>query len=188
MHVLAVNAPVVGTEVVPKATIGDIYASLCHCPGGVTFARTESRVTPQSHPSISLRYKRHDCTSTSRTYAFAMTTITYPHDCAAHAFRPHVPSPLSPRSTNIYGRRPDILFMNEEAVNQEERKFPPAKFTPQPKREVRKAKVPKQDELKEKRRHMFLRKVKEGREDKRWESRGEDVSHRLCCMPAEVRD
>ena len=65
--------------------------------------------------------------------------------------------------------------MNEEAVNQEERKFPPAKFTPQPKREVRKAKVPKQDELKEKRRHMFLRKVKEGREDKRWESRGEDV-------------
>ncbi|KAI7551433.1 hypothetical protein KC331_g2556 [Hortaea werneckii] len=104
-----------------------------------------------------------------------MTTITYPHDCAAHAFRPHVPSPLSPRSTNIYGRRPDIFFMNEEAVNREERKLQPGRFTTQPKREVRKAKVPKQDELKEKRRHMFLRKVKEGREDKRWESRGEDI-------------
>ncbi|KAI6821624.1 hypothetical protein KC332_g10105 [Hortaea werneckii] len=104
-----------------------------------------------------------------------MTAITYPHDCAAHAFRPHVPSPLSPRSTNIYGRRPDIFFMNEEAVNREERNTQPAKFTTQPKREVRKAKVPKQDELKEKRRHMFLRKVKEGREDKRWESRGEDI-------------
>lgn len=75
--------------------------------------------------------------------------------------------------------------MNEEAINQEERKFPPAKFTTQPKREVRKAKVPKQDELKEKRRHMFLRKVKEGREDKRWESRGEDVSRRLCRMPVQ---
>jgi len=65
--------------------------------------------------------------------------------------------------------------MNEEAVDREERKLQPAKFTTQPKREVRKAKVPKQDELKEKRRHMFLRKVKEGREDKRWESRGEDI-------------
>ncbi|KAI7186057.1 hypothetical protein KC363_g6791 [Hortaea werneckii] len=104
-----------------------------------------------------------------------MTTVTYPHDCAAHAFRPRVPSPLSPRSTNIYGRRSDIFFMNEEAVDREERKLQPAKFTTQPKREVRKAKVPKQDELKEKRRHMFLRKVKEGREDKRWESRGEDI-------------
>ncbi|KAI6801940.1 hypothetical protein KC332_g15776 [Hortaea werneckii] len=104
-----------------------------------------------------------------------MTTITYPHDCAAHAFRPHVPSPLSPRSNNIYGRRSDIFFMNEEAVDREERKLQPANFTTQPKREVRKAKVPKQDELKEKRRHMFLRKVKEGREDKRWESRGEDI-------------
>lgn len=43
------------------------------------------------------------------------------------------------------------------------------------KRPVKKAPSPKQEELKERRRRMFLRKVKEGREERRWENRGEDV-------------
>jgi hypothetical protein len=40
----------------------------------------------------------------------------------------------------------------------------------------KKAPSPKQDELKERRRNMFLRSVRENREDKRFEKRGEDVS------------
>ena len=47
------------------------------------------------------------------------------------------------------------------------------------KRPVKKAPSPKQDELKERRRNMFLRKVQDGREEKRFEARGEDV----CCVP-----
>lgn len=43
------------------------------------------------------------------------------------------------------------------------------------KRAVKKAPSPKSDELKERRRNMFLRKVREGRDEKRFESRGEDV-------------
>lgn len=43
------------------------------------------------------------------------------------------------------------------------------------KRAVKKAPSPKHDDLKERRRSMFLKKVKEGREDRRFEARGEDV-------------
>ena len=43
------------------------------------------------------------------------------------------------------------------------------------KRPVKKAPSPKPDEVREKRRSMFLKKVREGREDKRYEQRGEDV-------------
>lgn len=43
------------------------------------------------------------------------------------------------------------------------------------KREIKKAPAASQDALKDKRRGMFLRKVREGREDKRFEARGEDV-------------
>ncbi|KAK5127627.1 hypothetical protein LTR85_006968 [Meristemomyces frigidus] len=93
-------------------------------------------------------------------------------DYSTHGFLPTVPSPLSPRSTNIYGRRP--LYMSSDAVTKEERKIAPTRFTPQ-RPTVKKAPVPKQDELKERRRSMFLKKVREGREEKRWESRGEDM-------------
>ena len=46
------------------------------------------------------------------------------------------------------------------------------------KRTVKKAPSPKQDELKEWRRDIFLKKVKQGREDKRFETRGEDVRYK----------
>ena len=45
------------------------------------------------------------------------------------------------------------------------------------KRAVKKAPSPKQDELKERRRKLFLKKVQDGREEKRYEVRGEDVCH-----------
>ncbi|KAK4541240.1 hypothetical protein LTR36_008156 [Oleoguttula mirabilis] len=97
-------------------------------------------------------------------------------DCSTHAFLPNVPSPLSPRSANIYGRRP--LHMSSDAVMREERKSAPtSRFAPPPPQRavVKKAPVVRQDELKERRRGMFMRKVREGREEKRWESRGEDM-------------
>lgn len=62
--------------------------------------------------------------------------------------------------------------MSSDAATKEERKIAPTKFSQRP---VKKAPVAKQDELKERRRSMFLKKVRDGREDKRWESRGEDV-------------
>jgi hypothetical protein len=43
-------------------------------------------------------------------------------------------------------------------------------------RAIKKAPVVSQDALKERRRGMFLKKVKEGREDRRFERHGEDVS------------
>lgn len=54
---------------------------------------------------------------------------------------------------------------------------------------IRKAPSPRPDELKSRRRSMFLRKVHEGREDKRFEARSEHVSLffgrfvRTCCFP-----
>lgn len=43
------------------------------------------------------------------------------------------------------------------------------------KRAVKKAPTPRQDDLRERRRGQFLKKVREGREDRRFEARGEDV-------------
>lgn len=52
-------------------------------------------------------------------------------------------------------------------------------FVPFSKRAVKKAPSPKQDELKERRRKQFLKKVAHERDDKRFEARGEDVFIRL---------
>jgi hypothetical protein len=49
---------------------------------------------------------------------------------------------------------------------------------PYAKRAIKKAPTVSQDALKERRRGMFLKKVREGREDKRFERHGEDV-----CIP-----
>lgn len=49
------------------------------------------------------------------------------------------------------------------------------KNLPFSKRPVKKAPSPKPDELKERRRKLFLRKVQDGREERRFEARGEDV-------------
>lgn len=47
---------------------------------------------------------------------------------------------------------------------------------PYSKRAIKRAPAVSQDALKERRRGMFLKKVREGREDKRFLSHGEDVS------------
>jgi hypothetical protein len=87
-------------------------------------------------------------------------------------FLPKIPSPLSPRSANIHGNgsaRP--MFMSDD-LNKPQSPSP----VPYAKRAIKRAPVVSQDALKERRRGMFLKKVREGREDKRFEKHGEDVS------------
>ena len=87
-------------------------------------------------------------------------------------FLPKIPSPLSPRSANIHGNgsaRP--IFMSDD-LNKPQSPSP----VPYAKRAIKRAPVVSQDALKERRRGIFLKKVREGREDKRFERHGEDVS------------
>jgi hypothetical protein len=87
-------------------------------------------------------------------------------------FLPKIPSPLSPRSANIPSNgtaRP--IFMSDN-LNKPQSPSP----VPYAKRAIKRAPVVSQDALKERRRGMFLKKVREGREDKRFEKHGEDVS------------
>ncbi|KAK5709721.1 hypothetical protein LTR17_019541 [Elasticomyces elasticus] len=86
------------------------------------------------------------------------------------AFRPPVSSPLSPRDANI---QTPPAFMSSSP----DRKPAQPAFiaTREARRTVRKPPTPKQDDLKETRRRLFLRNVREGREDKRWAQRGEDI-------------
>ncbi|KAK5715420.1 hypothetical protein LTR15_010064 [Elasticomyces elasticus] len=81
------------------------------------------------------------------------------------AFRPPVSSPLSPRDANI-----QTPFMSSSP---DHKPAQPA-FTAT-RRTVRKPPTPKQDDLKETRRRLFLRNVREKREDQRWAQRGEDI-------------
>lgn len=66
-------------------------------------------------------------------------------------------------------------------ISASEQKGGKQKAIPFAKRAVKKAPSPTQDELKERRRRNFLRKVEEGREGRRFEARGEDVCaiHRI---------
>ncbi|KAK3653215.1 hypothetical protein LTR56_004751 [Elasticomyces elasticus] len=81
------------------------------------------------------------------------------------AFRPPVSSPLSPRDANI-----QTPFMSSSP---DHKPAQPAFLAPR--RTVRKPPTPKQDDLKETRRRLFLRNVREKREDQRWAQRGEDI-------------
>lgn len=98
------------------------------------------------------------------------TTYNYQRE-----FLPKIPSPLSPRSANIYGgaRQQQPIFMTDDLNKQQNSPVPYSK------RAIKRAPVVSQDALKERRRGMFLKKVREGREDKRFEKHGEDVSFPL---------
>lgn len=102
-------------------------------------------------------------------------TPSYHHN-HQREFLPKIPSPLSPRSANIHGNgsaRP--IFMSDN-LNKPQSPSP----VPYAKRAIKRAPVVSQDALKERRRGMFLKKVREGREDKRFEKHGEDVSILFC--------
>ena len=116
---------------------------------------------------------------------------TYHHQ--TREFLPKIPSPLSPRSANINGsvsssngNRPhQPNFMNSANSDASTTKPQNSSFSfsapaqqplPYSKRAIKRAPTVSQDALTERRRGMFLRKVREGREDKRFERHGEDVS------------
>ncbi|KAK4896619.1 hypothetical protein LTR27_005537 [Elasticomyces elasticus] len=86
------------------------------------------------------------------------------------AFRPPVSSPLSPRDANIQTPPPTFMSM---ASSPDHKPAQPAFLAPR--RTVRKPPTPAQDDLKETRRRLFLRNVREKREDQRWAQRGEDI-------------
>ncbi|KJX92803.1 hypothetical protein TI39_contig5824g00019 [Zymoseptoria brevis] len=119
-------------------------------------------------------------------------------------YDPFAPSPLSPRSTNIYGRRRHQQTHHQQPridpmATTNENKMPSAKpettntmFTfsapPPPRREVSEQNLPfaqrrikvappvaRAGDLKERRRGQFLKKVERGREEERWEKRGDDI-------------
>jgi hypothetical protein len=123
---------------------------------------------------------RSPCTEmlASPFYARTQTPPTTYHQ---REFLPKIPSPLSPRSANIHGNgsthQQQFSFMTG-AENPSEKPRTSPSALPYAKRAVKKAPVVSQDALKERRRGMFLKKVREGREDKRFERHGEDV-----CIP-----
>lgn len=109
----------------------------------------------------------------------ASSQHTYHPSSSPHAnpFTPQISSPLKPLSPNVYGRSPSIYMSFPEAqhaVEGEQQKPVRPKWESRSK-EVKRAPRVERDELKERRRGMFLRKVREGREERRWEGRGEDV-------------
>jgi hypothetical protein len=111
-------------------------------------------------------------------YAQTQTPPTIYHQ---REFLPKIPSPLSPRSANIHGNgsthaQQPIFMTGAENPSEKSQTSPSA--LPYAKRAIKKAPVVSQDALKERRRGMFLKKVREGREDKRFERHGEDV-----CIP-----
>ena len=97
---------------------------------------------------------------------------------AYNAFLPTVPSPLSPRSANVAFKPPRFFMSSSDQENASNKST--EKLGAFSKRPVKKAPSPKQDELKEKRRRNFLKRVSDGRDDKRFEQRGEDVS--ICTL------
>ena len=102
-----------------------------------------------------------------------------PYTSSAHnAFLPAIPSPLSPRSANV-GSKPfrfSMSNLDQENTNTNASKTVKNATVAFSKRPVKKAPSPSSDELKERRRRNFLRRVVDEREEKRFEARGEDVS------------
>lgn len=82
---------------------------------------------------------------------------------------PRRPSPLSPRSANARPRFP-APFMSAPSDAK-----PDAPFSRRPVRAN--PAMQSRDAAKEKRRDMFLKRVQQDREDRRWEVRGEQVGN-----------
>ncbi|EMC97720.1 hypothetical protein BAUCODRAFT_147761 [Baudoinia panamericana UAMH 10762] len=104
----------------------------------------------------------------------------YHADHSTQTFLPRIPSPLSPISANsqIHGRYSSPSSYMSDASSEKTRPQTRGKQG-WSKRAANLKKAPsslsKSDELKERRRRMFLQKVRDGREEGRWERRGEDI-------------
>jgi hypothetical protein len=152
-----------------------------------TTTHLSTTIARLSHLS-SHRISQRQTMLASPFYYQSQQTPTYHHQ--TREFLPKIPSPLSPRSANINGsassnngNRPhQPNFMNSANSDASTTKPQNSSFSfsapalPYSKRAIKRAPTVSQDALTERRRGMFLRKVREGREDKRFERHGEDVS------------
>jgi hypothetical protein len=96
-----------------------------------------------------------------------------------HKFLPSVPSPLSPRRANV--KSPSTSFWSFEtsmATSAPQNASNQQSHVPFSSRPVKAAPVPRSDALRERRRDMFLRKVRQARDENKWDSRIDDV--RFC--------
>lgn len=177
------------THVEERGRRSDMASSPSHLPAMFSKSRERERARPTptikvpkrpsfDRPFISLPIGRtHILIASSKSHIFRTmlaspfytqpTTYNYQRE-----FLPKIPSPLSPRSANIYGgaRQQQPIFMSDDLNKQQ------SSAVPYSKRAIKRAPAVSQDALKERRRGMFLKKVREGREDKRFEKHGEDVS------------
>ncbi|KAF2759733.1 hypothetical protein EJ05DRAFT_509445 [Pseudovirgaria hyperparasitica] len=84
------------------------------------------------------------------------------------SFAPARSSPLSERSSNACPRRYNSAIMSQAQDAKQQ--------VPYSKRSIKQAPINRgREEVRDKRRDLFLKKVKEGREDRNWEAKGEQI-------------
>lgn len=114
-----------------------------------------------------------------------LATSNFPSS-SPHAFLPVIPSPLSPRRATHGHYQPRLFsdFMTSQQPS-DTRRSQQTPFSARPIKPVPTTQRP--DALRERRRDIFLKKIKQTRDDSRWESRTEDVclsslqSHQYAC-------
>lgn len=93
-----------------------------------------------------------------------------------HKFLPSVPSPLSPRRANVKSSSASFwsfdTSMADPAIQHASSQQSHVPFSSRP---VKAAPLPRSDALRERRRDMFLRKVRQARDENKWDSRIDDV-------------
>lgn len=93
-----------------------------------------------------------------------------------HKFLPSVPSPLSPRRANVQASSSSFWSFDTSMTNSTPQQASNQQsHVPFSSRPVKTAPIPRSDALRERRRDMFLRKVRQSRDDNKWDSRIDDV-------------
>ncbi|KAK5169313.1 hypothetical protein LTR04_005648 [Oleoguttula sp. CCFEE 6159] len=95
----------------------------------------------------------------------AMSFNVAPLNYTPHSYAPAIPSPLSPRRS-----RPHQIFPSN-TLNPP----PPVAFSKRPVKAN--PALQSRDVVKERRRNLFLKKVQQGRDNRRWEARGDQVGY-----------
>lgn len=97
-----------------------------------------------------------------------------------HKFLPSVPSPLSPRRANVKSPSTFVWSFDTSMATSAPQQAPNQQsHVPFSSRPVKTAPTPRSDALRERRRDMFLRKVRQSRDDNKWDSRIDDVCRHL---------
>ncbi|KAI5197251.1 hypothetical protein E4T39_07430 [Aureobasidium subglaciale] len=94
-----------------------------------------------------------------------------------HKFLPSVPSPLSPRRAHVKTSSTSFWSFDTSMPTSSPQQAPNQQsHTPFSSRPVKAAPIPRSDALRERRRDMFLRKVRQSRDDNKWDSRIDDMA------------